>query len=711
MKQKNPVKMLCLMVAAAFVLQACKESIDTSARYVFKYDSALSYLQKHEVYSEYVKLLEVVPISYLSESTVAQMLSARGHYTVFAPTNEAIAAYLQTVYEENPDLMSGPTWEDFFLDSKRDSIEKVIVYNSIIDSGDEEDYYETSSFPETDNAEFQRNSLNDHKIAVHYPKNEPDSIYINGDIPISVKQRDILCLNGVIHQVEKVIAPKDVTMGSYIQEMLDSDREGFLVAAKAIQACGLLDTLSKIRDEKYEDLYQRGLIEDLPCMTCVGFAEGGVAYVPRHRNYGFTLFAEPDDFWRSQGFDPHAPSSQLLPQLMNWILDNKQYSEEYDTFTTDENYRSEDNLVNQWITYHILPMRLATDRLVFHRTEVGYNESNPYNYGVPVYEYYASMGKRRLYKLMESKESNGVYINRFPNLDSGRRGTGHELSCDPDKAGCRVMREDSLAVPNDIVNGCIYPIDAPLSYNDKTRENLGKQRIRFDGMSMMPEAMTNDIRLMRSRDTRYFHIYIPRTTVYDYFPNMQQNEDMNFVYYSAYQDKWDNLNSDEMKAVGRYEIQFKLPPVSRRGTYEIRYKVLATGSRGISQLYFGSDPENLPVTGIPIDIRKNLRADLPNDFMLDSDDDEYNDEIDKFLRNNNRMRGSNSVTGDGYASERLDPRILRHLVTRQTLDPDKTYYLRFKSVLDKQQNEFYMDYLEICPKEVYDNPETPEDTW
>jgi len=151
--------------------------------------------------------------------------------------------------------------------------------------------------------------------------------------------------------------------------------------------------------------------------------------------------------------------------------------------------------------------------------------------------------------------------------------------------------------------------------------------------------------------------------------------------------------------------------VSRRGTYEIRYKVLATGSRGISQLYFGSDPENLPVTGIPIDIRKNLRADLPNDFMLDSDDDEYNDEIDKFLRNNNRMRGSNSVTGDGYASERLDPRILRHLVTRQTLDPDKTYYLRFKSVLDKQQNEFYMDYLEICPKEVYDNPETPEDTW
>ena len=25
--------------------------------------------------------------------------------------------------------------------------------------------------------------------------------------------------------------------------------------------------------------------------------------------------------------------------------------------------------------------------------------------------------------------------------------------------------------------------------------------------------------------------------------------------------------------------------------------------------------------------------------------------------------------------------------------------------------EFYMDYIELCPKEVFDNPETPEDIW
>lgn len=702
-----------LLALSLLVIYACKEEIDTSARYVFKYDTVMSYLVKHEAYNEYVKLLEVVPISRLSESTVAQLLSARGHYTVFAPTNEAIEAYLQEVYEENPDLMSGPTWNDFFNEHKRDSIRKVIVYNSIIDSGDDVDYFETFDFPEIDKAEFQLNNLMDRKLAVHYSKDFPDSIYVAG-APLSNTERDILCLNGVVHQVGKTIAPKDVTMASYLQTILDEDREGLLLAAKVIQACGLLDTMTKIRDEVYEDLYLRGLIEDLPNMVSAGFAEGDRAYAPRHRLYGFTLFAETDDFWIAQGIDPHQPTATLLPKLMNWLVENKQYSEVYDTFTTDENYKSPDNLINQWITYHLLPMRLSADRLVFHRCEYGYNYSNPYNYSIPVYEFYATMGKRRLLKLFESKESEGVYLNRFPNLDNGRHGTGHELSCDADKVGCRVNREDSLTVASEIVNGCIYPIDAPLAYTDAVRNNLGKQRIRFDGMSMMPEAMTNDIRLIKSRETRYFHVYIPRTTVYNYFENMIQNDQMNFVYYSAYQDAWCNLHSDEMKGVGRYEIQFKLPPVPRRTTYELRYCVLANGKRGVGQLYFGHDPENLPVTGIPLDLTLPARYSQFG-FEADTEDDDYNAEVDKRMRNNGVMKGSLSVTQNGVTSqnERINNNYenVRRIVWRGTLDPDQTYYLRIKSVLDNDKREFYMDYLEYCPKEVFDNPETPEDIW
>ena len=91
--------------AAVLVLSclfaACKEDVDTSARYVFKYDTILSYLQKHEQYSQYVELLGQVPVGPVSTSTLYQLLAARGNYTVFAPTNEAIQNYLDTLAARN----------------------------------------------------------------------------------------------------------------------------------------------------------------------------------------------------------------------------------------------------------------------------------------------------------------------------------------------------------------------------------------------------------------------------------------------------------------------------------------------------------------------------------------------------------------------------------------------------------------------------------
>lgn len=43
--------------------------------------------------------------------------------------------------------------------------------------------------------------------------------------------------------------------------------------------------------------------------------------------------------------------------------------------------------------------------------------------------------------------------------------------------------------------------------------------------------------------------------------------------------------------------------------------------------------------------------------------------------------------------------------------PDKQYYLRFKSCIESERKEFYMDYIEYCDKNVYDNPDNPEDIW
>ena len=232
---------------AVMVFSACTENIDESARYVFQYDVALSYLEKHDVYSQYVELVKQTPISPVSNSTVGQLLGTRGHYTVFAPTNEAIDSFLVDLYQRDPTLLSRPSWDAFYSEHKRDSIRKVVVHNSVIDSGDMDDCFMTWDFPTTDKAELALNNMNG-----------VDSIFIMGTAPVSLTERDILVSNGVIHQMERVIAPQDITAASYFMDMLDKKQEGYLVMGKALQACGLMDTLSKIRDEVYEDRYLRG---------------------------------------------------------------------------------------------------------------------------------------------------------------------------------------------------------------------------------------------------------------------------------------------------------------------------------------------------------------------------------------------------------------------------------------------------------------------
>lgn len=706
---KNQYHKIITLSFSVLFCWGCSEEIDTSARYVFTSDTALSYLEKHDKFSEYVRLLNTTPISVRSHSTVGQLLSARGHFTVFAPTNEAIATFLQDIHAEDPSLMSVPSWDAFRSEQKRDSIARVIVCNSIIDSGDNEEAFLTNNFPQENGTEFPLGNMNDRKLSVRYTG--VDTIFINNTCRVNLTERDIETTNGIVHQVESVIAPKDITAAAYLQEILDHQKEGCLVMAKAIQACGLMDTLSKIRDEVYENRYMRGEIPEKVHMYIDGHFPNGDNWTPRHRLYGFTIFTETDDFWRSQGLDPQAPSETLLPQLIQWILSNKQYSRD-DIFTTDEHYSHESNLLHQWTTYHILPFRTPADRLVFHVNEYGYSSNKPYKYTIPMYEIYTTMGKPRLLKIYESGESNGVYLNRFPKLNNSRTGVLRELSCDPANVGCFVDKDPDKAILNDIINCCIYPIDAPLSYNDAVRDNLARQRLRFDGMTLFPEAMNNDIRLKRSSDEKNQDVYIPATHIYNYFENMKMNDQTIFIYLNAYNYNWCNLHSDEMKAKRRFEITFKLPPVPRRTTYELRYDVLPNGDRGIQQFYFGDNPNQLPAAGIPVNLTRGI-GDMNVGFEKDGEDIDYNIEVDKRLRNNGVMKGAKSITADGSTSdiERNRNSNLRYIIVRQTMDPDKTYYMKVKSVLDSEEKEFYMDYLEYCPKEVYDNPETPEDIW
>lgn len=487
--------------------------------------------------------------------------------------------------------------------------------------------------------------------------------------------------------------------GTYLRDIIQKQEKGILCMARAIEACGLCDSLDILMDYEYHTRYMTGMIPQ----TCMDYITHYTAYAPEYRRYGYTLFAETDDYWLSQGIDPNDP--ELLEKLTQWILDNLQYCGD-NPFNIDKNYESEDNLLNQWATYHLLPHRLVPDKLVNHVNEFGYSQPN--HLGIPVTEYYVTMGKRRLLKLYESAESNGVYINRFPHLDDGRQGSGHEIACDPEKEGILVDRENYIM---NCPNAIVYPISQPLAYNDAVADNLHRTRLRFDITGLFPELSNNDIRIKKSSVQKDQSVYIPSTNTYPYLSDLTISQESNMIYDNAYNMNWCNLNGDEVQVTGRYDVTLRLPPVPRRGVYEIRYKMLSNASRGIAQVYFGTDKEKLSPAGMPIDFTKQA-SDMHVGWQNDTGDDYADQLVDTEKHFNGVMKGAKSITGYGTQTERSSyQNIIRYIIVRQTMDPNQTYYLRFKSVLDSSTSSFYMDYLEFCPKEVYDNPEKPEDIW
>ena len=489
--------------------------------------------------------------------------------------------------------------------------------------------------------------------------------------------------------------------GTYLRDVIQKQEKGMLVAAKLTEACGLCDSMDLLMDYNYEKLYQQGVISDY-----YDWAYGNRAYLPEHRYYGYTLFAETDDFWEEAiGKDYKAVTPA---DVRDYIVALQLYPDA----TTGDDYASPDNVLYRFVTYHLLPMRVRPDKLVLHFNEYGYSAANPDRLSIPVMEYYTTMGERRLLKTYESAESGGIYLNRFPAIDNARKGTGHEMSCDPDKQGLRIDVEHALT---EIPNAIVYPISGLLADDEPTRHNLGRERIRFDVTSQFPEFMSNDIRKYPVNDERHQHVYIPPTRQYPYLDALTISDETRCIYYNAYGYDWCNLQGDELKFAGRYDVTLRLPPVPVDGVYELRLCMLANNNRGICQVYFGTNKENLPPLGLPINLAQGLKNAQDRQFFGwedDTGDDAYNALVDLRLRQHSVMKGAKSVNSkDGTERGANDSENVRRILWRGQMKAGETYYVRFRSVMDSTQKELYMDYFELCPESVFDNPEKPEDIW
>ena len=125
--------------------------------------------------------------------------------------------------------------------------------------------------------------------------------------------------------------------------------------------------------------------------------------------------------------------------MKQWVVDNQCYPDA----ANDNNYLDENNVLNQWISYHILPYRLSADRLVIHYNEKGYTEFiriDPFAPSVLkqiIKTYHADYSKEDLLALLAFTGGVAKYVELL--MDAG--------AVDAKKMLGRIVVKDSYFIP------------------------------------------------------------------------------------------------------------------------------------------------------------------------------------------------------------------------------------------------------------------------
>lgn len=416
---------------------------------------------------------------------------------------------------------------------------------------------------------------------------------------------------------------------------------------------------------------------------------------PWTRPYAFTVFAEHDSVFTSKGITDAATLTSFLQEHYadHSVFDGMLYNDEY----TDERH-----VVNRFMAYHLLPQILRPEQLVIHYNEFGFDTNSFISEGkaeltIPVYEYYTTMGTdRRLLKLYESKTSGGVRLNRI-------------VVHDPETYMEQEVKQEGIPVSGDHMqkasNGNIYFLNKLLVYDDVfALDGLAQERMRFDFTALSPELMNLGYRRLMNND--FDALYLTP----DYMENIKLLSG-DFFYWPGFKGGWADYQGDELAVSNAFksngcDVLIKLPPVPADGTYQLRLGLAGNPERGIVQYYWGSE-DNIAPVGIPVDERTSVFEGYGEYYgwgtsFVDSDLISYHA---------NLMKGPNSVMCGVYNKPLRE--ILssgRRIIGNFDMRADETYYFRIK-IPQEMHGYMYLDYLELVPRSVYDNPSKAEDIW
>ena len=558
-------------------------------------------------------------------------------------------------------------------------------------------------------------------------------------LAVKTYAQEMLYLNG---QKFKVSDIENITFTSTRPLLPDvlATYEEYSIFSAALEATGLADSLA------YWDRFK-----NYSCSNNTGGPGSSWGktqfYVPTTCNIKYSVFAVTDSTFNKIAI---TNLRDLAMKCAGWYKDASTW---YDypgkdkgvKISTGTDYTNQWNVLNMFVRYHIIKAGAPVSRLLYEYDPE--NENWNFAFGGEPHEYYETLLPHTLMKIWQplyqntGKQTN-IWINRWRENNTltdevgtfGRDETHRILD-----TGSLVIREKSDIAA---LNGYIHTIDRPLVYDTNVAHGVLNERMRVEAEAILNEVSNNGIRFATEEEIGAINQYGNNGTMarmpLNYFENLVVYSHFDLAHYN--QDAWRSWNAEEfcLWDTECCDFAIRLPSVPS-GTYELR-TIFAPASNGaLMEAYIGTstDTATMQLIGSAFDTR------FPNTYYKEERDSigyllthEFNDygvASDSVMRTRGYMRAPASFSRGTYnvhPGRTSDPQVLvdnisascryeegygtsmmRKILGTVTINQQNDYWLRLKYLNPTNVSIImgYLDFIELVPKSVTDNPNFSED--
>jgi hypothetical protein len=739
------VKYIICGICVICGVMSCNEEPDGSNLFSSDQKTIAEMLRDRSELSAFYRILE--------KGSFDKYLGTYGEYTCFAPVNEGVNRYIDSLYNDESYLISkakkkhngiqeDPNWANLDVmarvnlmpDSLCDDIARFHL------SGERHMQVDLDGTATTWTTMKIGRSI---RVNTFDEIKAPKEAYIGltslNDVS-AITEGDIEAINGVLHICSEMIPRSDRTTDDQLRVEGEKDLSIFYAA---LEATGYTDTLMIERKNNPDGT---AITYDLG--NNHNDRDGNVLYYPKECMIKWTVFAETDDVFRAAGINSF---DDLKTKCAEWYGNCSGWydyiKEKNIKISTGDDYTSKFNVVNMFVAYHILRAGMPIDRIVYEKnkqTDASWN----FCFGYEPQEYFETMLPNTLLKVWETnpKTTKDLWLNRYLTNNTltsklgmfGMPGDGdHTLVF----KGVSVDRNSSV----ETLNGYIHRIKGILKYDQNAKDAL-HERLRLDSSTFLYELINNGLRGATPSEVSTlngggdgnrvaFH-----NTFFDNIVCYNPGTLLRFNVMGA----WRAHNSDQFQGWDVYDFAIKLPHVPT-GDYELRIIYPPMGRGGLMQFYLGnsSKQSDMVAIGIPFDACANPHEDATFGYepiqTLDENPESdfgvecgqrmhvrgymyapasfsrgtYNTITDPLSYNENdiysaasQITGSTSCRSEtGYGTM-----MLRRIITTQRFEQGQDYWLRIKNLVNDANLGWSFDFIELVPLDIV-NSQTMSEDW